>query len=918
MAEHAPDPPLLGRDRECDALDEVLAGVRAGDSHALAIRGEAGIGKSALLEHLGRRAAGCTVVRATGVESEMELAYAGLHQLCGPLLDRLPRLPGPQARAVEAAFGLRDDAAPDRFLVGLAVLTLLSEAAADRPLICIVDDAQWLDRASAQALAFVARRLGAESVALAVTIRDPSEDDEFSGLPALELHGLREGDARALLESVVAGPLDDRVRDRIVAETGGNPLALLELPRGLSPDEIAGGFGVSGAPAMASRIEQSFQRRVAALPETTRMLVLIAAAEPIGDPVLVLRAADRLGIAAAAAVAAEASSLVQLGGRVRFRHSLVRSAVYHGASESERRRVHHALAEVTDPQLDPDRRAWHRSAAVEGLDQDVADELERSAGRAQSRGGLAALAAFQERAAELSREPKQRAGRALVAAESKHHAGAPEAALRLLAMAQVGPLDELGQARAERLRAQIAFATMRGSDAPVLLLGAARTLERLDVRLSRDTYLDAWSAAMLAGRLNDAGGLLDVAGAVRTAPEMANPRPSDLLLDGFALACTDGRVAATPALKRAIAAFAGSEVSTEEVVRWSWLATAAAVWLWDYEAGLDIAARGVQLARELGALELLAVAINVLVQGVVFSGDFAQAALLIAEANAITEATGTRVAPYGALVLAALTGREVEADRLVSAAVEDATAGGQGSAVHYASWAQAVLYNGLARYEEALAAAIKASEMTPVFAVAARTSSELIEAATRTGNGELAARVLTRLEEQTDATDADWALGIAARSRALVSGGAVAEELYREAIDRFGCTRLRLEVARAHLLYGEWLRREGRRVDARAQLRTAYGMLIEMGADPFAERARRELLATGETVRRRVPETLDELTPQEIEIARLASNGLTNPEIGAHLFLSPRTIEWHLRKVYGKLGIGSRKALRGALAAAAR
>jgi ATP/maltotriose-dependent transcriptional regulator MalT len=459
---------------------------------------------------------------------------------------------------------------------------------------------------------------------------------------------------------------------------------------------------------------------------------------------------------------------------------------------------------------------------------------------------------------------------------------------------------------------------MRGSDAPALLLRAARTLEQLDLRLARDTYLDTWSAAMLAGRLNDAGGLLDVARAVRTAPEMANPRPSDLLLDGFALACTDGRIPATPVLNRAITAFAGPEVSTEEVIRWSWLATAAAVWLWDYDAGLEIAARGVQLARDLGALELLAVAINVLVQAVVFSGDFAQAARLIAEANAITEATGTRVAPYGALALAALAGREAEAGRLISAAVEDATAGGQGSAVHYASWAQAVLCNGLGRYEEALAAAIKASEMTPVFAVAARTSGELIEAAVRTGNAELAARVLTRLREQTDATEADWALGIAARSRALVSDGAVAEDLYREAIDRFGRTRLRLELARAHLVYGEWLRRQSRRVDARAQLRLAHDMLSEMGADAFAERARRELLATGETVRRRVPETLDELTPQETEIARLASTGLTNPEIGAQLFLSPRTIEWHLRKVYGKLGISSRKALSGALAIVAR
>jgi DNA-binding CsgD family transcriptional regulator len=905
---------LLGRASEREVLDRLLESVRGGQSAALVVRGEAGVGKTALLRYCARQAAGFRVARIAGIESEMELPFAAVHQLSAPMLDRLDALPAPQRGALRVALGVSSGTAPDVFLVGLAVLSLLSAVAEERPVLCFVDDAQWLDAASGQVLGFVARRLLAESVALVFAVRDPSDERALAGLPELALGGLPEEDARALIATVIPGRLDERVRDRIVAETRGNPLALLELPQGLSAVRLAGGFGLPELLPLAGQIEESFLRRLEELPHETRRLLLVAAAEPVGDPALMWRAATRLGVANTALEPAVRTGLLDVAARVRFRHPLVRSAVYRSASDVERRRTHGALAGATDAQLEPDRRAWHRAQAAPGPDEDVAAELERSAGRAQARGGRAAAAAFLGRAADLTIDATLRAERMLAAAQANLQAGAFDAALGLLAAAQAGPLDELGRARVDLLHAEVAFAQNRGSDAPLLLLQAARTLEPLDVRLSRETYLDAWSAALFAGRLASAGSLLDVSQAVRMAPKPPHPpRPSDLLLDGFALAFTEGRRAATPVLERAATAFAGAEVSVEEVLRWGWLATAAAVYVWDFDTCLAVATREVQLARDSGALDVLAVGVNVLGQAVTLGGDFASAALLTAEADAVTEATGMRVAPYGALVHQAFRGHEDEAAALIDAAIKDATAGGQGTAVQYANWANAVVMNGLGRYEEALAAAIEASDDTPELFVSAWALVERVEAACRTGNAELAAHALARLTEQTQASDTEWALALEARSRALLSEGEAAESLYREAIDRLARTRLRPELARAHLLYGEWLRREGRRTSARQELRTAHAMLAAMGMDAFAERAGRELVATGETVRKRTADARDELTPQERQIARLARDGLTNPEIGARLFLSPRTVEWHLRKVFGKLGISSRMGLHDAL-----
>jgi DNA-binding CsgD family transcriptional regulator len=902
---------LRGRARECALLDDLVGAIRAGESRSLVLRGEAGIGKTALLQYLIESASDLTVVRAVGVESDMELAYASLHQLCAPLLDRLQLLPAPQREALETVFGLTSGTAPDRFLVGLGVLSLLSEVAEERPALCVIDDAQWLDQASALTLAFVARRLLAEPVGLVFSAREPGE--ELRHVPDLEVPGLVNGDARALLSSALPFALDGRVRDRIIAETRGNPLALLELPRGLTPTQVAGGFGIPDGPELSRRIESSFLRRLENLSEDTRLLLLVAAADPVGDPLLLQRACDRLGITLFALDATD--GLLAVREHVTFRHPLARSAVYRAAGEPERRAAHLALAQSTDRSVDPDRRAWHLAAAAAGSDEEVARELDLSADRAKARGGQAAAAAFLQRAVALTRDPARRADRALAAAQACLGAGAFDGARRQLAIAKAGPLDELGRARIDLLHAEIVFAQSRGSDAPLLLLQAARKLAPLDIRMCRNTYLDAWGAALFAGHLADAGGsLLDVSRAAAAAPDPEDRAlPRDVLLDGLALLFTEGARAAEPTLRRAITAFTGGEASVEEVLRWGWLAARAAIWLWDFDSGLEIPRRAVQLARESGALEVLAVADNVCGQAAVWGGDFELGALMAAEVEAVKEATGSRIGPYAKISLVGLRGRESEALPLIEGVIAGAAAGGQGTAVQYAHWAKAVLMNGLGRYEEAVAAAVLATGGTPQIFIAAWALGELVEAATRTGNAELARNALARLGEHTEASDADWALGIHAQSRALLSDGEAAERSYRAAVEHLRRTRLRPHLARAHLLYGEWLRREHRRVDARKQLRAAYDLFEAIGMEAFAARARGELLATGEKVRRRGAVTRDELTPQERQIARLARDGLSNPEIGAQLFLSPRTVEWHLRKVFAKLDIRSRHELAQAL-----
>ena len=911
-------PRLYGRRQELEALDRLLERTRVGESSVLVLRAEPGGGKTALLEHLEERAAGCRIARAAGVESEMELAFSGLQQLCAPMLDRLEVLPGPQRGALRVAFGLSDGGAPDRFLVGLAVLSLLSEVAEDQPLVCLVDDAQWLDLASVQSLAFVARRLVAESVALVFAVREPGDERELIGLPELVVEALGDADARLLLASVVQGRLDERVRDRIIAETRGNPLALLELPRGLTPAQLAGGFGFPDARPLSSRIEESFARRLRSLPEETERLLLTAALEPIGDASLLWRAACRLGIAADAAASAESSGLIELGARVRFRHPLVRSAAYRAASPQQRQDVHRALAEATDPEIDPDRRAWHRGHSASAPDEAVADELERSADRAQSRGGLAAAAAFLERATELTPEPARRAARALAAAHAKYEAAAPDAASNLLAAAETGPLNELQRARLEQLRAQIAFARTRGSDDPSLLLHAAVRLGPLDAGLAREAYLETLGAAVWAGRLRGVVGAREAAEAARAAPPGPDPpRAIDLLLDGLTTRFTQGYTAGAAPLRRALDAFCRDDGSGESVTRWLWLACPVAMDLWDDERWHELAARGVTLAREAGALTVLPMALTYRAAVLIHTGEFAAASALIDEADAITQATGNASLRYTSLVLAAWRGHERRALELIDADVKDAVANGEGRVIAVAQYASAVLYNALGRYTDSLAAAEPASEHDDL-GLCAWAVTELVEAGARSGRRDVAVAGLRQLGEQIRDSGTEWALGIEARSRALLSDGQAAEALYREAIERLGRSRIAVHLARAHLLYGEWLRRESRRVDARKQLRLAHDMFSGMGAEAFAVRARRELVATGERARKRTVETRDELTAQEAQVARLAGYGYTNLEIGAELFISPRTVEWHLRNVFTKLDITSRRELRHVLPDAAR
>ena len=905
---------LVGRRRERATLDQLVDDVRAGRSAALVMRGEPGQGKSALLSYLAERATTCRVARAAGVQSEMELTFAGLHQLCAPMLDYLERLPGPQRDALGTAFGLSAGPVPDRFVVCLAVLNLLSEVAGEQPLVCLVDDAQWLDRASAQILGFVARRLGAEAVAIVFGRRDPAETPELADLPELALEGLTDADARELLTFVVQGPLDEAVRDRIVAETRGNPLALLELPRSLTAAELAGGFGAGELRGPPLGVDDGFRRRLESLPEDSRRLLLLAAAEPLGEPILVWRAATLQGISAAAADPATEAGLCEFGTRIRFRHPLVRAIAYRGGSPDERRRAHAALAEATDPAADPDRRAWHRAQAAPGPDDVVADELERSAARARSRGGEAAAAAFLERSAALTLDPERGAERALAAGEAKHLAGAAEAALRLAAVAERGPLDKPQRVRVEVLRAQVATMQRRGRDAPPLLLSAARRLERFDRQIARDTYRDALGAAFFAGGLAGGTGLAEVSAAIRALPPSTDaPRVTDGLLEATAQLLDAGYAAGAAAAQKALDAFRAASLEPAVELRWMWLGCRLAHGTWDDEAWDALSARLLHVVRGAGVLALLPLAVAMRVGPDLFAGDLAVAAARVPEQHAVVEAIGGERSPTAEIALAAFRGDAAEVERLDAATTADAVARGEGQWMAARHWATAVLCNGLGRYEEALVAAQQGAAHPPDLGLVGWALPELVEAAARTGQHGAAADALERLGTMARACGTDWVVGVEARARALVAEGGAAEDLYRDAIDHLGRTRLRVEVGRAHLVYGEWLRREGRRVEAREHLREAHDLLARMGTRAFAERARRELTATGEHVRSRSAGPADELTAQEAEIARLAASGHTNPEIGARLFLSPRTVEWHLRKVFMKLEITSRNQLRDAL-----
>ncbi|HET7739771.1 MAG TPA: AAA family ATPase [Mycobacterium sp.] len=924
MAANRPRQPLHGRARECAVLRDLLTGVKAGSGQVLLLRGEAGVGKTALLDFAVEQSAGFRISRVAGVESDMELAFAGLQQLCAPLMDHIDEIPEPQREALAVAFGRGVGPTPERFLVGLAVLSLMAVAASRQPLLFVIDDVQWLDEVSVQTLGFVARRLLAEPIALVFAIRDNGAD-VLTGLPELLIEGLSDSDARKLLDSVVMGRLDERVRDRIVAETRGIPLAVLEVPRNVSASELAGGFGNTGTRPSAGQIEEGFIRRIRSLPAATQLLVLAAAAEPLGDAALFLRTAEQLGIPVDALAPAEAAGVIEFGPRMRFHHPLVRSAAYRAADVADRRAIHHALAQATDPELDPDRRAWHSANAAAGPDDAVAADLEISAGRAQVRGGVAAAAAFLERAAVLTADPVLRGSRAIAAAQAKRDAAASEAAYELLAMAELGPLTDHQRGQVARLRAQINFERSRGSgdtgprlsDAVSQLVAAARKLETLDGDLARETYVEALAAAMYSARCGHPAALAEVAEAALAAVQRVAQlqRPIDFLLSGMASRITGGASAGADHLRTALELWCThAEQNDGQALGWITLAfpitqETAADELWDDEITHRLATAMVGYAREAGALAVLPPALTYRAGVHVLAGEFATAATLLEEADSISLATGNSPVRYHSLMIAAWRGAPDDALRLIEAASADGAERGEGRLLGVAEYATAALFNGLGRYDEAFAAARKACEHEDL-GFYSWCLFELIEAASRSGQQDTSTQALRLFEERAGASGTDWGLGALANAQALLADNEAADALFTEAIERFERTHVVLHLARARLNYGEWLRRVNRRLDARQQLNSAYEEFTRMGAQGYAERTRRELIATGEKVRKQQVGSGDELTAQEAQIARLAAAGFTNQEIGAQLFISTHTVEWHLRKVFVKLGITSRRQLR--------
>lgn len=899
---------LVGREHELARFDELLRIVRNGGSETIVVRGDPGVGKSALLEHLVASASGFQVVRAVGVEGEVDLPYAGLQQLCRSLTNAIDALPEPQRVALRVAFGLASGDPPERYIVGLAVLSLMSENAATQPLLCVVDDAQWLDGATTHALGFIGRRLGADSVGCVIGCREAVSDVE--GFPELHVGALSAADSRALLDSVLVGQVDEPVRERLLIEAHGNPLALIELPRSLTTADAASGVLPRAETSLSSRIEESFRLRITALGEQTRKLLLLAAAEPVGDPLLLHRAAAHVALPMDAADAAEDAGLLEIRERTSFRHPLVRSAVYQSATQQERRLAHAALAEVTDGLLDPDRKAWHRAQATSVPDEDVAEELERTAARAKSRGGLAAAGAFLERAALLTPSANRRAERTVVAAEFMYEAGAYDAVETLLRSLDDTQLDERHAARAERLHAEVAWKRGRQPREAVFpLLAAAERLRRLDPMLAHEAQFDALQSAWY--------GDSDLVEAVALAYSESAAAESDaiggLVLRGWAHVAAQsvgGRdtSAGDELLREAAIALLEKPQLDESDLSLLERTERAFLSYWDFDGWETLWRRAIQLARDRGSYLQLRRSLDDWAQVKTVAGDFSAVASALAEATAIAEATGEGWHLYRGVWPAAWQLPETEA----LAFVEGSESRGRTLGETHPLWdaTRALIHNAAGRYEAALKAAQRACDVTRS-RVFFWTLPDLIEAAARCGDRDRARVAMEHLVRRAHVISADWGLGLEARSAALVTDDPLlAEPLYVEAIERLDRARVRPDLARAHLVYGEWLRRENRRTDAREQLRAADDLFHAMGTHLFADRVRRELNATGETARKRTDDRRGDLTPQENQIAQLASDGLTNPEIGAKLFLSPRTVEWHLHHVYSKLGISSRKDLR--------
>jgi DNA-binding CsgD family transcriptional regulator len=902
---------LVGRAGESGRVTALIDAARSGQGGALLLTGEAGIGKSALLEHAARAADGVRITRASGSEFEREFPFAALHQVCVPLLGLLDAIPAPHRAALRVAFGLADGT-PDLLRIGLATLELATAAARERPLLVLVDDAQWLDPASARVLAFLARRLAADPIAKIIAARPamapagekpaagmPAREKpavgtsavgtpveavpaELDGLPVLAVAGISDDSARELLSARSPFPLDERVRERLVAEASGNPLALLELPR-------AGGFAPPATSSAPTLVEQGFQARLTDLSTDASLLLTAAAADPTGDPGLLWTAAAHLGVdVSRASPEAAATGLAEFATRIRFCHPLARSAVYRAAPADLLRTVHAALAAATDPVTAPDRRAWHRALASGGPDDDVADDLERCASRAQGRGGVAAAAVFLERAAALSLDPERRTARTLAAAQAHADAGHPDTASELLSTVDTGALDDRRHAEVDMLRGRIAFTRSDDDTGPALMVRAARRLAGTDPDRSRDCFLDAVEMGLFIGR---AGGLI---GQIVTTVRAEAPAPTAPdVLDALMVLATEGHAAAEPLLRTVLDGL---------WIRRPALASMIAGELWDVPTLTTIAEWLVKTGRETGSPAALRLGLAQTVVGATLAGDLGRALAATAEEQAIAEATGGTPLLYHRLHLAAHRGRRDE-----MLALADAATRGSGHVTNL-HWTLALLHNGLADHPAALAAARRTDAHGHHF-LSVPVLPELIEAAVRCDEHTLAAEALDDLTERARASGTPSGLGVAASARALLTG---VEDHHREAVELLAESPLLLYRARAHLLYGEWLRRRNRRRDCLAHLRAAHDMFSRAGAEGFARRAAGELRATGERVSARPPGAAHEsLTMQEIAVARLVAAGATSKEVAIQLFISKRTVDAHLRTIFRKLGVTARAQLRG-------
>jgi len=915
-----PDTPveLLGRSDEQARLSEQLERARVKESSSLVLHGEAGIGKTALLDDLVARAHDFEIARVAGIEVERQLGFAGLHRLLAPYLARRSALPGPQQSALSAVFGLDNGAPPNLFLVGLATLTLLSEAANDRPLVCVIDDAQWLDGESLAVLAFVARRVQADAIAMIFAVRDPElSPNPLEGLDHLQLGPLSVTDATALIHSSVESTLDRTVATRILDDARGNPLALVELSRRLSDAQLAGGAILPEHLPLSERLERRFLAQSRRMSDDAQLLLLVAAADGSADAVLIERALAVLGVDLETALTTEVSELLGIQPAVCFRHPLMRSAVYRGASDARRQAVHRALASVLDPLRDGDRRAWHLAATVVLPDEEIAAELDDSADRARSRGGYSAEAAFRVRAAELSINDDRRWQRTLAAGRAALNAGAVATAEQSLDRIPDSTDDAVVDAETLRLRGAVHVHQDAHAEAATDFVEAARRLDPNERALAREALLDATNSYLVTRVLAMAESGLghQIAQLVLETRDDASSLVRDLVLDGWAFHTLGDSGRSGAAMREAGRLLRRVPLDADLIIRLSALGFFTAFQVWDDGALAQWPLRVSQTTREVGALVALRVAIMTLATVDVLFGHFRDAELHHAEHAELTRALGGNPELYRfqELELAAWRGQDAEirsaCEALVRAHDEQS---GYGSLVHNAANALIVLDVAAGRYTDAVPHVVRTFVSDPPqFGV--HVLPNMVEVGIRTGDRNIAQDALVRLTTRAESSGTPWAMGLVARCRALATSGANAEQHYLDAISLLGDTLVATDLARAELLYGEWLRRQRRPTDARVHLRLAYDMFDEMGARGFADRAARELAATGEQVRRDPIDSRRELTPQEMQVAQMAAARMTNREIAAQLFISANTVEYHLRKVFRKLGVTSRRELERAL-----